>query len=214
MAVFNQVLYNKHLRNEKTAKLLSYKVVEGKSGMQRREFNYMSGRTKKIFDSIRLQFENNGMPMGAIIEVLDAEKLPMFKNELMKMLSGEIPIPVHEFFALIKILGFDMDLVRKDDFHQYEWQKGREERLIIRRMIYPRFYVNLDPENLKDYEFVFEEKIKRPLTKTKLMKLLLIAINSYFKADGGSTPFNKKYTRKKFVEDFNRKYYRNEIIKK
>lgn len=205
---FNQVLYNKHLRNEKTAKLLDYEVVESSKGMQRRKFNYMSGRPKKIFDSMSLEYKRNGIPMKEMIDNMDADRLPMFKKELMEMLSGEIPIPVHEFFALIKLLGFDMELIRKENFHEYEWQK---DRLIIRRLAYPKLYVNINPDDLSDFEYVIEEKTKKPMSKTKQMKLLLIAIKSYFQANGGSTPFNKKYTRQNFVEDFNRKYYTDQI---
>lgn len=214
MPPFNQALYNKHLRNEKTAKLLEYEIVEGKGGMKKRKFNYMSGVPKDYFDSIKKEFEKNGISFYDIIDNQEAAKLPMFKKELKEMLKGEIEMPIHEFFALIKILGFQLNLVRKDNFHSYEWQSGQEDRLIIRRDVYPKFYVNLDPENLKDFEYVFLEKTKKPMTKTKMMKLLLIAIHSYFKANGGVTPFNKKYSRKKFVEDFNKKYYTNQIIQK
>lgn len=199
MNKLNLKLYHDIQRRNIDAKLLDYVTVKNKLNQDVRVFNYMSGEVGKLFDKIYKNYEEAGLTKKeAMDEVISKSNL--YKVDVEKYLKGEVPLPSHHLFAILKTAEINLDGSLKKQLHTSE---AYGNSLVINRHLYPKFYVNINTDDYNDFQVHYKTKNDRMSSK-KLVQLLMIMFRWYFK--------NKNpYTRQMIYDRVQQLYYTGEL---
>lgn len=196
------------------ATLMPHTPKTNHKGHRYTEYNFNSGVTKKIYDAIITDMKNSHITERQLPTIISRCGLTM--ESIRRKLAGIEETHLYELEPMIKTLNYKMHfnyaeneifrIVKVTPNYTY---KQELNRIIIRRNIYPKFFINFNPDKPTDFEVNFhEETIKFKIQELKMVHLVYEGIETFYKEEKKVIKTKMKDTIRKEIR---RQYLNDEI---
>ena len=171
------------------------------------KFNYYSGDIKEHFEKIYSYYQEAGFNKFDFMHLMSQSGFSFSK--IKRQMSGVVPMLAIEYLEYTKALNADLNGNLEMPVYTSYIHSVERDRLIIRKNVAPKFYINMNINDFYDYEVDFSAYKKAEFGERKMWKFFRLALKSYFITDESS----KFIETNKFKILFKKKLYRNELGK-
>ena len=153
------------------------------------KYNYNSGFVKKIWDAIIADINKSGISTRFIPTI--ASRCGLMASSIKRKIEGVEETHLYELEPILKTFNYkvrfnysDKEILRIEKVSENYTYKEELNRIIIRRNIYPKFFINFNPDKPTDFEIDFhEEMVKFPISEYKMVQLVLEGIETFYKSE-------------------------------
>lgn len=203
------------MREKWKRKIMPYEQKFTASGKEYSTYNFMVGLTKKIFDFVIDDLTKSGIPLGQIPTIMARSGLT--EASIKRKLKGKEETHLYELEPLLKTVNYSIrshhitvgeifKVVKSSPNYTYTQELNR---IILKRNIYPEFFINFNPDKPTDFEVDFgKEEIINHIGENKMIRLVLEAIGTFYEAEKKSM----KGMEKNVKTEIRRQYLNSEII--
>lgn len=164
-------------------------------------YNYMSGDTKELWEKIYQAFWEKGYKKADVKKRLYAKGIPT--KDIEEKFSGKRPFTMYEFLDLIKYLNIELDV--KFNFDKEYKFTTQANRLIIDKRSEPKLLININMDDLYDFEVDFTKFKSVTLSPTNATNIFIATLNMYFVEhlrNKGKLPYNLQKMKRTFKDKF------------
>ena len=153
------------------------------------KYNFNSGFTKKIWDAIIDDLRSSGIPINQIPTIMGRSGLSI--ASIKRKMEGKEETHLYELEPILQTFNFkirfnysDKEILRIEKVNNNYTYKQELNKIIIRRNLYPKFFINFNPDKPTDFEIDFHEEIvKFPIPEFKMVDLVMSGIQTFYKEE-------------------------------
>lgn len=190
-------------------------IVQTTNGKRKNHYNYQSGFNKRIWDYMLKDLLDNGITKAEIPNLLSECGLTI--ASIKRKMSGHEETHLYEMEQILLAANYQIRfnesereifrVVRRFPIFQVSEEL---DRVIVKRNLYPKFFVNFKAEDPKDMEIDFgKENIIKKIGIRKLTDFVLQAMMKYYENENGK---EQNRLRKIIKEEVARQFLNEEII--
>lgn len=197
MATFNSKAYWMAQRKKTLESFLETRMELDDKGFKRTVINYFSGDIKNHFEKVFKAYRKHGILREEVIEMM--AQTGITKADIIRQLKGKAPMLAVEFFEYNKAMGVDNNGNITMSIHTHRIEM---DRIIIRRNVYPQFYININIDDVFDYDCDLSKYHKEKFKEKRVWMAFKNAMFSYFTGSA-----RQKINSRKFFLEFKKKLY-------
>lgn len=177
------------LREKWKATIMEHTVTTNHKGKMLTKYNYNSGFVKKIWDALIEDVTKCGIPISQIPTI--ASRSGLSANSIRRKMEGKEETHLYEIEPILQSFNYKVrfnysenEILRIEKFSRNYTYRQELNKIIIRRNIYPKFFINFNPDKPTDFEIDFhEELVKFPIGEGKMVKMVYEGIETFFKSE-------------------------------
>lgn len=186
-------------------KLLEPVTITYPNGKEFHTYDFMSGKPKELFDDIFKQLLDQGIDKATAIRNMKS-RTQLIGADAEDEVKGKIAMPLHHFLDIMDSMDFTVMVELKNPFEHHM----EADRIILTRTHSPYIQLNINSEDIYDFEITLLEKdrsVQRKYGLGRIINMTIMAYEHYFKKENPKAVINKT----KIREAVTGKWYREEV---